>query len=109
MDRLLNCWEYMLCGREPGGSSVDEFGVCPSAVDERFDGIHGGDKAGRTCWVVAGSVRKENIQCLFAKDKKNCGMCDFYRIVKREQGDQMRPTIVLVKLLEKRMPEEQGT
>lgn len=30
-----NCWEYFKCGREPGGSKVDELGVCPAATEER--------------------------------------------------------------------------
>ncbi|HWR59109.1 MAG TPA: hypothetical protein VN328_09500 [Thermodesulfovibrionales bacterium] len=100
MARLLNCWEYMLCGREPGGVHVNEFGICPSATDQRFDGINRGENAGRSCWVVAGSARKENILCLFAKKNKNCGICDFYKIVKKEEGDQLSPTIVLIKLFE---------
>lgn len=102
MDQSLNCWEYMLCGREPGGINIGELGVCPSATDERFDGIHGGANAGRACWVVAGSVQKENIQCLFAKKNKNCGVCDFYQIVKKEEGDRLRPTIMLIRVFEER-------
>ncbi len=100
VDKSLNCWEYMLCGREPGGVNIDKLGICPSATDKRFDGIHRGENAGRACWVVAGSVQKENIQCPYAKKHKNCGMCDFYQIVKKEEGERLRPTIMLIRVFE---------
>jgi hypothetical protein len=29
-----NCWEYMKCGREPGGEKVAELGICRAAADE---------------------------------------------------------------------------
>lgn len=100
VERPLNCWEYMLCGREPGGFAVRKFGACPAATDARFDGVHRGKNAGRTCWTVAGSVRKEEIHCQFAAKAKNCGACDFYEIVRKEEGDKLLPTIFLIQILE---------
>ena len=38
----LNCWEVKSCGRQPGGSKVREFGVCPVTVDTSLSGAHGG-------------------------------------------------------------------
>ena len=90
----------MLCGREPGGIRVEEFGLCPSAMDVRFNGIHGGRNAGRACWVTAGSVNKRDIQGLFARKSRNCGTCDFYKMVRAEEGEQLLPTIFLIRILE---------
>ncbi len=88
----LNCWEYKRCGRQPGGSTTDELGVCPASVCCEVHGIHGGVNAGRACWVVAGYrcggnntgvvVRKLNVRCL---------KCDFFNLVrideeKKEEG-----------------------
>ncbi len=100
MRRPLNCWEYMLCGREPGGTHVNQSGVCPATVDERFDGRHRGINAGRACWVVAGTVSKGVVHCSYAGDGKKCGTCDFYKIVKSEEGDNLHPTICLLGILD---------
>ncbi len=102
MNRALNCWEYMLCGREVGGSRVDEEGVCPAATDKRLTGIHKGKNGGRSCWVVAGSISKGIVECTFAgRGKYFCGQCDFYNFVKAEEGSKLLPTILLLKELEK--------
>ncbi len=53
--KKLNCWEYMKCGREPGGEKADELGICPAAADSSFDGLNRGKNAGRICWAVAGT------------------------------------------------------
>lgn len=47
-----NCWEFKNCGREFGGIKARELGVCPASTDERLNGIHNGENAGRSCWVV---------------------------------------------------------
>ena len=28
-----NCWDYKNCGRQPGGSKVETYGLCPAAVE----------------------------------------------------------------------------
>uniref|UniRef100_A0A7C2I1V5 Uncharacterized protein n=1 Tax=Ammonifex degensii TaxID=42838 RepID=A0A7C2I1V5_9THEO len=81
-----NCWEYKKCGREPGGEKVRELGICPAATEKRLDGIHGGKNAGRCCWVVAGTLCKGEVQGSFAKKFGNCQVCDFYELVKQEEG-----------------------
>ena len=81
-----NCWEYKKCGREPGGEKVRELGICPAATEKRLDGIHGGKNAGRCCWVVAGTLCKGEVQGSFAKKFRNCQVCDFYELVKQEEG-----------------------
>jgi hypothetical protein len=101
MDKTLNCWEYMVCGREIGGARVNELGLCPAAIDTRFNGIHGGRNAGRACWVVAGTLCKGTVQGTYAKKYKGyCWQCDFYTIVKKEECDRILPTIFLLNILE---------
>jgi hypothetical protein len=53
---LLNCWEFKKCGREPGGEKADELGVCPAAVDDKYEGFNRGEKCGRACWLVQGTL-----------------------------------------------------
>ena len=84
--RPLNCWEFMECGREPGGRHADELGVCVAAVDSRLDGIHRGTNAGRSCWVAAGTFCEGRVQGTFAQKFVNCQHCPFYKLVHKEEG-----------------------
>lgn len=84
--KKVNCWEFKKCGREPGGNKEDELGVCPAAEDSSRDNIHNGTNAGRQCWVVAGTLCKNEIQGTFAKKLVNCLECDFYQLVRKEEG-----------------------
>ena len=67
-----NCWEYMKCGREPGGEKANRLGVCPAAADTSFDGINRGKNAGRFCWAVAGTFCGGKVQGSFAEKRKSC-------------------------------------
>ena len=80
-----NCWEFKGCGREPGGRNVHDFGVCPVAVHEEYNGAHEGKMAGRACWIVAGSLCGGKIQGTYAQKLNNCWRCDFMNIVKKEE------------------------
>lgn len=80
-----NCWEHTGCGREPGGIKAQELGICPVAVHEEFDGAHDGKKAGRACWVVAGSLCGGKVQGSYAQKLHNCWKCEFMNLVKKEQ------------------------
>ncbi len=82
----LNCWQYKKCGREVGGIKVNELGTCPTAVTRALDGIHDGQNAGRSCWIVAGTLCGGKIQGTFAAKFSNCETCDFYQAVKKEEG-----------------------
>jgi hypothetical protein len=81
-----NCWEHYRCGREPGGSKVDELGVCPAATAEAFDGINRGRNGGRCCWQVAGTLCGGRVQGTFAQKALSCLFCDFFRKVREEEG-----------------------
>jgi CRP-like cAMP-binding protein len=86
VDKTINCWEYMKCGRQPEGSKVAESGVCPAAIDESYDGIHDGKNAGRICWAVAGTCCGNNVQGTYAQKRKSCISCPFYKKVQEQEG-----------------------
>lgn len=94
----INCWEYFECGREPGGRSVDKYGHCPAAVDERLDGFNGGKNAGRACWAVAGTMCGGKPQGLFALKIKDCMQCDFHHLVLKEEGPHVSAADFLQKI-----------
>jgi CRP-like cAMP-binding protein len=82
----LNCWEFLKCGREPGGEKADRLGICPAAADVSFDGINSGKCGGRICWAVAGTFCGGNIQGTFAEKRDSCLSCDFFKLVQTEEG-----------------------
>jgi CRP-like cAMP-binding protein len=88
----INCWEYMKCGRGPGGSKVAELGICPAATDTSYDGINFGKSAGRFCWAVAGTLCDGQVQGTFAEKRISCISCDFFKLVQQEEGAFAAPT-----------------
>jgi protein phosphatase len=82
-----NCWEFMKCGREPGGKNAGKHGICPAAADSTFNGFNQGTNAGRLCWLVAGTFCDGKVQGTFAEKVVSCKQCDFYRRVHAEQGN----------------------
>lgn len=82
----INCWEFKKCGRQTNGSKVTELGVCPASMENKTDKINDGKNGGRACWVIAGTLCKGEIQGTFALKIKNCLNCDFYRLVRKEEG-----------------------
>jgi hypothetical protein len=105
-NKPMNCWQYMSCGREPGGVHADRFGVCPASTDDRLDGVHGGKNAGRACWVVEGSFtkeatrgRREGGERPLIRVHQDCRKCVFYNAVHFEEGRYIWPTPFLQKLL----------
>jgi protein gp37 len=80
-----NCWEFKKCGRQPGGQKVADLGVCPATVHQPLDGAHEGKNAGRSCWVVAGSLCGGKIQGTYAQKLNNCWRCEFMNMVKKEE------------------------
>lgn len=55
------CWEFMKCGREKNGS-------CPAITQN----------AGRSCWLVSGTLCGGKVEGRFAKEIRSCMLCDFY-------------------------------
>lgn len=97
----LNCWQYKKCGREVGGLNVRELGTCPTASTRELDGTHGGENAGRACWIVAGTLCGGKVQGTFAAKYSNCETCDFYQLVKKEEGLQYKFAPLLLQKIRK--------
>ena len=94
-----NCWEFSMCGREPGGISETELGICPAAMDVRLDGVHEGKKAGRACWIVAGTLCEGKPRGSFVRKHKNCTSCYFYKLVSLEEKEGFQLSTALLKKL----------
>ena len=82
----LNCWEFMDCRREPGGSRAAELGECPAALTGKYDSINHGANAGRICWAVAGTFCGGVVQGTFAQKHRDCMSCAFYLKVAHEES-----------------------
>jgi hypothetical protein len=92
---LQNCWEVKNCGRQPGGARVSELGVCPAAAEERASGANGGRNGGRICWALTGTFCGGKVQGTFAQKVASCMGCDFYRMVRVEQGGKLQSVVAL--------------
>ncbi len=90
--KKLNCWEVMMCGREPGGKNIAENGVCPAAGDRSWGGINAGKCGGRICWAVAGTFCEGCSQGSYVEKRTSCLNCDFYQMVQEEEGMAGRQT-----------------
>jgi len=100
-NKLLNCWEFMKCGREPMGSKADELGVCQAAADKSFTGKNHGKCAGRICWAVTGTFCGGKVQGAFADKLENCVKCEFYQKVQNEEsGRDARLSNLILKSLD---------
>ena len=82
-----NCWQFLKCGREPGGAKADELGVCPAATASEVDGLNNGTNGGRICWAIAGTLCGGKTQGEFASKMVNCIECAFYKTVFNEESD----------------------
>ncbi len=97
----LNCWEHKKCGRQPQGARVAELGLCPASLEEALDDVHEGTNAGRACWVVSGTFCKGQVQGTFAQKFKNCELCDFYQLVRKDEGGDFVLSVVLLAKMRK--------
>ena len=82
----LNCWKFVGCGRELGGESASESGVCMASIETSAYGMNGGKNGGRICWAVCGTFCGDRVQGTFAKKLLSCRSCDFFHTVKEEEG-----------------------
>ncbi len=81
-----NCWEVLKCGRQPGGSKVEELGVCPAATLAVADGFCGGTNGGRACMFISGTLCTGKIQGTHKEKEKHCMECEFYKQLWNEEG-----------------------
>ncbi len=89
--QLENCWEFMQCGREPGGRLANELGICPAAKKSPYDGENGGRCAGRACWKVFGTCTHGRIERSMTRKALHCLDCPFAQKVAEEQGLEFNP------------------
>jgi len=95
-----NCWEHMNCGREQDGKNAAATGVCPAATDMRLNGIHAGRNAGRTCWMIAGTLCGGKIQGTFGMKYKNLrNSAIFYQNTSTEEGSDYKLSVFLLNKL----------
>ena len=66
---MMNCWEFMKCGREEGGKNVDQLGTCPAYPD-----------SGQSCAHVVGTFC-DLIHALNAVKYTSCQDCPFYNSI----------------------------
>ncbi len=64
----MECWEFMKCGREGGGSRASELGICPAWPDH-----------GHACSLVAGHLCRGLVRELHGRDMDSCQDCEFYQ------------------------------
>jgi len=96
----INCWEFHGCDVEPISDYVIDFRVCAATWTEEMHGVHGGKNAGRACWAVVGSMcglHNSDRTCMHAA---TCEECDFYKLVREEEGDAFIPVEVLREMYE---------
>ena len=84
MNKKLNCWEFTKCGKEPGGTNVNELGVCLIATYTQFNGINGGINGGRICWAISGTLCNGRFQGSLAEKQRYCMSCSFYKTLIEE-------------------------
>ncbi|MHB8843221.1 MAG: two-CW domain-containing protein [Nitrospirota bacterium] len=100
-----NCWEYKKCGRQPQGVHARQLGVCPASLEESLDGVHDGTNAGRSCWVVAGTLCGGAVQGTFGAKYKSCELCDFYQRTRLEERTNFKYSSVLLNQMRSRKGE----
>lgn len=86
----LNCWEFMKCGKESGGSKAEELGVCPASVYSQADAANGGRSGGRICWAIAGTLCGGKPIGMFVPKIVNCLNCRFYKKVAEDEGSNLQ-------------------
>ena len=84
-----------MCGREPGGPGVKSLGVCPVCTEDALDGVHGGKNCGRACWIAVGTFCTGNATGKFTTDIETCLNCDFFMLVRKEEGQNLKRTMAL--------------
>ncbi len=62
------CWEFTKCGR-------DRTGGCPAYP-----------RAGRVCYLVAGTMCAGKVQGIYAMKIGQCRECEFYRMLMYEKA-----------------------
>ena len=91
-----NCWEVMNCQRQPGGEKVEELGVCPATLPNKYDSFNKGKHGGRFCWAIADTLCEGSFGgAAYIDNLGNCINCKFLKQVSEEeaQGFVLFPNI----------------
>ncbi len=88
--KKLNCWEHKNCGRIPGGSRVNESGICPAYTEEKTNGLNNGINGGRICWIITGTLCDGYSLGISADNFLKCMKCDFYKQMQKEEGKNFK-------------------
>lgn len=75
---LKTCWEIVGCGREHGGTRVDDLGECIASVE----GL------GHNCWIIAGTYCAGEVQGSRAQKLETCKDCEIYGLYNTETGSE---------------------
>jgi hypothetical protein len=86
MVKRINCWEFMQCGKGPGGNGNSESALCPVARQSIAGGFNHGFNGGRICWLIADRQCNETLVCSPEQDSRSCDSCEFHARVKSEEG-----------------------
>lgn len=78
----LNCWEFSHCIYGPEAEHR-----CPAALNIVSNGMNGGKNAGRLCWTIPNTLCFNKSMGQFAEKKEQCFSCDFFRLVRKEEGN----------------------
>ena len=87
-----NCWEFMRCGRQPGGDHIHQLGECPTVGSFAAHGLNDGINGGRSCWVIAGTYCNGEVQGSFVNKLRQCAECDFFHHVQTGEGKSLLTT-----------------
>lgn len=97
----LNCWEFMKCGRQPGGNRFQQLGECPTVGYFVAHGINQGINGGRACWAIAGTYCNGEVQGSFVDKLRQCAECDFFHHVHTEEGRELVTTPEIMERISK--------
>ncbi len=81
----INCWEFMKCGRQPGGEKTKLSGICNVSTSEKNNTTNHGKNAGRCCWQVSKTNHISTPLQSPVLKLINCLDCDFFKKVKMEE------------------------
>ena len=82
----MNCWEFKKCGRELGGTQVEELGVCPASLSCEFDKTNKGQFGGRICWAVPATLCEGKPAGNSSQKLATCLECEFLNRVHVEES-----------------------
>ena len=72
---------------------------CPVCKEDRLNGVHDGLNGGRACWTISHTQCGGAKQGKFGDKFKNCQECDFYNMVRTEEGGSFQLSASILPML----------